>query len=132
MYRPLSLHVFSRAEQEGSTSMDGRPGFLGPNWNAGVPTTPIARSRRDLQNVLLDLGLKPRKKWTSYRQNRAKPLRNSAPRIRAPFALGLARGGSRDCADCSVRAPLGTVFYLISDRVRVSSSLGIKVRSRFF
>ena len=34
---------------------------LGPIWRAWVPTTPIARSRRDLQNVPKDLGLKPRK-----------------------------------------------------------------------
>ena len=34
---------------------------LGPIWNAWVPTTPIARSRRDLQNVPEDIGLKPRK-----------------------------------------------------------------------
>ena len=68
-------------------------GALVPIWKAGVPTTPIARSRRDLQNVRLDLCLKLRKQMISY-QNRAKPVVNSGTRIRVLLAAGLARGGA--------------------------------------
>ena len=39
-------------------------GVVGLNRQPGVPATQIARSRRDLPNVLLDLCLKPRKRAT--------------------------------------------------------------------
>ena len=52
-HSPFSVrHTYTRSARAGSRS-------LGPIWKAGVPTAPIARSHRDLQNVLLDLCLKP-------------------------------------------------------------------------
>ena len=58
---PNKINIFSRSEQEGSTSAPGRGCCLGCIWKAMVSTTPSARSRRDLQNVPEDLCLKLRK-----------------------------------------------------------------------
>ena len=86
-------------------------------------------------NLGLDLCLKPPRSALGTARTAPNRLVHSPTRIRVLLAHGPRAPpphpaiSTEDCADLAVRAPLGTMFYQVSDRVRVSSSFPLTKRT---